>query len=453
MRLVLKTLRCPEGVAPQNREVTGNTFSIGRGKESDWMLPDPNRNLSKLHCRITTRDNGWLITDRSSNGTLLNNSPLDPDLPHPLRARDRLTIGKYEFEVELTDGYDDDLSRKMHALLREEGTRFGIRPSGLNEERLTSDPFHPMTDDAIEVARPSIGLQPDFDALGANDSAAQQPYTTRDDTPDLSTNFQAPRSSLELVPEDWDLDEEPEQTGVRPPAATVAAAPPSLAAPSVAAAPPSLAAPSKEDRNTGGRDGFAAFAAGAGVPNAVPTNAEETLRTLGAAFRTMVHGLRETIIARAMVKSEFRIDRTMIRARGNNPLKFAADDDDALAALLGVGRQAGMSAEDAIAEVLRDVHLHELATAAAMQSAVRDLLAELAPERMVRDPRKSKVDGLLSMIDDLFGRQRHPGWDAYVARHAEVEQALADDFDSLFGKSFARAYEAALASITSRGSS
>jgi type VI secretion system FHA domain protein len=437
MRLVLKTLRCPEGVAAQRREVTGTTFSIGRGTESDWVLPDPNRNLSKLHCRITARDGGWLITDRSSNGTLLNNGALDPDLPYPLRPHDRLVIGKYEFEVELADAPDDDLA--------EARTRFGVRPDGLNEQRLTSDPFLSLTDDVIAVARPPIGLQLDFD--GADDLIAPEQSTGRDDTPDLRANFQAPRSSLELVPEDWDLDAEPEETSppVPPAPASVAAYLPAPPAPASVAAylPAPPAPPGKVGRDKDGEDGFAAFAAGAGISNAVPTNAKEIMHTLGAAFRAMVHGLRKTIIARAMVKSEFRIDRTMIRASGNNPLKFSADDDDALAALLGIGRQGGMSAEHAIAETLLEIRLHELATAAAMQSAVRGLLTELAPERMLRSVRRSK-------LDDLLGRQKHAAWDAYVARHAEVQQALTDDFDSVFGKAFARAYELALASISER---
>jgi predicted component of type VI protein secretion system len=35
-------------------------------------------------------------------------------------------------------------------------------------------------------------------------------------------------------------------------------------------------------------------------------------------------------------------------------------------------------------------------------------------------------------------------WDTYEALHARTVQALADDFDSAFGKAFARAYERSL---------
>ena len=82
---------------------------------------------------------------------------------------------------------------------------------------------------------------------------------------------------------------------------------------------------------------------------------------MGKAFRTLVSGLRAVLIARASIKSEFRIEQTMIRARGNNPLKFSAGDDDALAALLGTGRRTDMTAAQAVADALKDIRLHELA--------------------------------------------------------------------------------------------
>ncbi len=85
-------------------------------------------------------------------------------------------------------------------------------------------------------------------------------------------------------------------------------------------------------------------------------------------------------MARASIKDEFRIEQTMIRPTGNNPLKFSLDDDDALATLLGIGRRGGMPADEAIAEAFDDLGMHELATISAMQEAVRVLLAQFAPE-------------------------------------------------------------------------
>jgi type VI secretion system FHA domain protein len=145
------------------------------------------------------------------------------------------------------------------------------------------------------------------------------------------------------------------------------------------------------------------------------------------------------LIARASIKSEFRIEQTMIRARGNNPLKFAANDDDAVAALLGVGRHSDMAPATAVADALRDIRLHELASMAAMQTAIRALMQGFDPDRIRQDAEQGGGKTTL-----LPGQRKARAWDAYTALYTRTSQALSDDFDSVFGKAFARAYEEAL---------
>jgi type VI secretion system FHA domain protein len=193
-------------------------------------------------------------------------------------------------------------------------------------------------------------------------------------------------------------------------------------------------------------DLMAAFLSGAGMPNAKPENPESTMFSIGAAFRAMVSGIRQALIARSSIKGEFRIEQTMIRARGNNPLKFSADDEDALSALLGVGRRTDVKAEAAVTDALRDMRLHELATVAAMQGAVRAMLAQLDPARL-----RAEADSAGGM-NLLPAQKKARAFEAYEKLHDNVTRALADDFDSVFGKSFARAYETALRDISAKDS-
>jgi predicted component of type VI protein secretion system len=44
---------------------------IGRGTDSDWMLPDPERHLSKQHCRIEFRGDRYYLVDTSKNGVFV----------------------------------------------------------------------------------------------------------------------------------------------------------------------------------------------------------------------------------------------------------------------------------------------------------------------------------------------------------------------------------------------
>jgi type VI secretion system FHA domain protein len=187
----------------------------------------------------------------------------------------------------------------------------------------------------------------------------------------------------------------------------------------------------------------AAFFKGAELSGATPADPIAMMAGLGEAFRALVAGLRQVLIARATIKGEFRIEQTMIRARGNNPLKFSANDDDALTALLGVGRRTDMAPAAAIEDSLRDLRLHELATMAAMQVAVRTMLDELSPDKI----RAGTDQGGMAVLP---AQRKARAWDAFEARHARVVQALVDDFDSIFGKSFARAYERALDEISVR---
>jgi type VI secretion system FHA domain protein len=187
---------------------------------------------------------------------------------------------------------------------------------------------------------------------------------------------------------------------------------------------------------------LAAFLEGAGLPGVDPTDPEATMRALGAAFRAVVSGLRGVLIARASIKSEFRIEQTMIRARGNNPLKFSSGDDDALSALLGTGRRVDMAPAAAVTDALRDIRLHELATMAAMQSAVRALMDGLDPAKL----RAASEQG--SGLSVLTAQRKARAWDAFAALHTKTIQALSDDFDSVFGKAFARAYERAMDEIS-----
>lgn len=168
----------------------------------------------------------------------------------------------------------------------------------------------------------------------------------------------------------------------------------------------------------------------------MPDDPERTLEAAGAALRATVAGIREALIARAAIKGEFRIEQTMVRAQGNNPLKFSADDDDAMAAFLGIGRRRAMPGAQAVAEALRDMRLHELATVSAMQAAVRALVAEFNPDGIEKG-----VEGGFAVLP---AQRKARAWDAFEALHARVSQALSDDFESVFGRAFARAYEQAL---------
>jgi type VI secretion system FHA domain protein len=296
------------------------------------------------------------------------------------------------------------------------------------QDRLTGDPFPPIEADFLGIALPASEAPIGFGS------------TTPDHVPAVSANFQPPKPSFDLLPEDWDIDLPAAVPAAAMPAPSPVAAPmPELPPTREQERPPAPVAP---DRDPSGALAFAAFAAGAGIAAAgTPKDPLAVLGSLGAAFRAFVGGLRRVMIARAAIKGEFRIDQTMIQAIGNNPLKFSADDQDAMTALMGVGRRIDMSPDHAVSEAMRDIRLHELAMATAMQQAVRDLIAGLAPERVADR-------SAAGPFDFLPGRRATRQWEAYRSLHRATAQALTDDFDNLFGTSYMRAYERAMSEIS-----
>jgi len=326
IRLTLSLIAGPDNVRPQTRIVETAPFTLGRGSgEVNWTLPDSEQVLSRRHCVFVLHGGGWGVTDLSGNGTFFNHEAarMERGETRRLRDGDRLRLGCYEFQVQLTE-----------------------TPPPVLETGVLSDP-------------------------------------------------------------------------VPPPAGPPPAGPPGPAGEGAAL--------------------LAAFLQGAGMPPGMaPKDPVAAMQALGAAFRAMVTGLRRAQLARRTVRSGFRINQT---AWSSNPLKVAVSDEDALVALLGAGRPSPMPPARAVGEMLREIALHEVVTMAAMQEAVRTLLASLDPVRLRET---AGPGGLLPL------QRKARAWDCYEAQYAAVVQALADDFDSVFGRAFARAYERGIAGAAER---
>jgi type VI secretion system protein ImpI/type VI secretion system protein len=395
MTLVLTVLRCPDNAVPETRQVSGGEFVIGRSADASWRLADPLRAISKHHCMLCFLGGEWRLRDLSTNGTFVNRDtePVGRTQDRVLQDGDRLHIGSYEIELRIESAAG---AWKSAEVANGGDTGFG------GGDALLPEDFDVLDDFAAGAAQ--------SDHAAAIEQAFVPPTPARNLLPDESIDWLAP-----LAPEP------------APPASAPAG-------PVAQAEPPPPTRRQAAVADAADTELMAAFLRGAGLGPARPENPAATMERLGAAFRAAVAGLRAVMIARASVKGEFRIEQTVIRARGNNPLKFSADDEDALHALLGLGRRTDVSPADAIAEALCDIRLHELAMVAAMQAATRALLQRLDPAPLRAEAERGG-GGLLPV------QRRARAFELYEALHASVTRLLADDFDSVFGRAFAQTYE------------
>src|SRR5579864_7599887 len=433
MTLTLTMLRCPDAVPPQSRTVAGGEFSIGRGPDNDWVLPDPERGLSKCHCVFAYRSGGWQIADLSTNGSFLNREgdPIGRGQIRDLRDGDRLNFGPYEIEIRISEAAAPRVEQRTVNPFAED---VFAAPSARSAQKTAAegpglrldaggDPF------AVNLSPPPITLPADYDPLAPDDPVEERigGPTQSDHTPHIEDAFSPPLAHS-VLPDDWDRDAAPQsrpaaRAEVVLPAAEPERLAPAQTAPPVQAIPVAQAAPAVQPPSPRpaaaptaeppGADLLAAFLRGGDIRDVSPADPVATMETLGATFRAIVSGLRQAMIARAAIKSEFRIEQTLIRSRGNNPLKFSADDDDAIKALLDAGRRTDMNTVDAVSDALRDIRLHEIAMVAAMQSAVRALLDEFEPAKL----RRAAEHGGLAFVP---GQRKAQAWDEFEALHDKI---------------------------------
>jgi len=183
--------------------------------------------------------------------------------------------------------------------------------------------------------------------------------------------------------------------------------------------------------------GLAAFLDGAGVAGLdCGRDPEATLRMAGQLFAIMVAGLCQTLRSRSAIKNEFRVDQTMIRPIDNNPLKFTLNEHDAIAAMLQVPRPGYLDADSSAREAFRDIGEHQLAVMAGVQTALMALLKRFEPAALEKRLDTGVLGGLVPAA------RKARTWELFCATYSDIVRDAEGDFRSVFGREFARAYDA-----------
>lgn len=444
-------------------EMLGKSMTIGRGNENDLVLPDPDRMVSTRHCAIEDHNGNIIIIDISTNGTFLNYSKIPlGNVPTPLNDGDVLSIGTYELVVDMGGGASaNDPMAGIAAPMGEGPISHGLAKNAPNTDSLLDnieggdflndllgEPGAPSgPGDLINKRREADEVLPPFmddddpflpplqDNTPQVTGASHQQHS-----PSASDAFSLPSSSSSQIPDDWDLDIGTPQT---PPAgddedpfAAPPAAPQPVPAPPVAApAQPPVAPAPVAPQNT---DALAAFFSEIGFDmTAVPEEEmTETMARLGGAMRAMIGGLREVLMTRAAIKSEFRMNQTMIGSGGNNPLKFSVSEEQAIEAMVRPTVKGYLDADKAAIAALKDVKAHEVAMMTGMEAALKGLLKKLDPE--VLGEKIEETGGLSNLLKGKKARY----WEVYEKMYADISDQAENDFQDLFSNEFARAYDA-----------
>lgn len=428
------------------RVVDHGHLTIGRSEDSDWVLSDPEQLLSRKHCSIEYRDDGYYITDTSANGVFINavEQPLGNGQTTRLNDGDIITIGKYEIHVSIT------------AVAGQQGS--GLTELFAPPEQLHAQPIpipHDVLHEAVGPATiaslltPSLQSLPssphplipeDMDLLRDLDSAAPPPQSPLaselEHLPPVRESFVPPKSVKEtaeeanvIIPVDWDVTAGGEF--IQPPAAIQPLPVTPVEAPVTPTVPPAPGASTSAV--------LQAFLEGAGLPQLTISDAQlpEFMRTLGKIFHQTVQGLREVLMARSRIKRDIGThDMTMLGPVANNPLKFSVTVEEAMFTLLTKQGSAYMPPLQALEESFNDIKTHELAMLAGMQTALAHILQRFNPNTL-----ETRL-GQPGVLDKILPRGRKAKyWELFTNLYAEIAREAEEDFQELFGREFARAYE------------
>jgi len=429
--------------ANRRKVFTVDGGKIGRSPENDMVLPGVG--VHRHHATVRFINGVFFVEGVGTNGIAIN----DPDRvlprnePYPLKTGDKIFIDEYEVGVATSATAPAEPAARAAPLAPQgaaesagppaRASSLGV-PLGPGENAEDLDPLRKLTGSS-SAAPPRQTARP---VESWNHSSSLADHFA---PPAAAPTPPAPSGGAggNVIPENWDrtsFDQSKLRPTSSPPqqAPPPTPAPPPRSTPSPPAAPRPAAAPARAAAAPQPQgNGWVAFLNAAGVdPARVPP---ETAAALGNIMRSVVQGLIEVLRARSEIKTEFRMPVTQVKVSENNPLKFAANAEDALGNLLGRRNPAYLGPQEAFADALNDVRYHQLAMLAGVRAGFDNLMNRFDPTQLQEAfERQGKRGG-------LFGGGKATYWERYAERYEEMAKDRDDTFRRLFGEEFARAYE------------
>lgn len=418
----------------ERRRLSAGRLVIGRAPGNDWVIddPGPTPTLSRRHCIIEATGDGFTVTDLgSTNGTRLNEQPVPPHTPTPLAEGDRLRVGQHMMRLSLERQSPERLSPEHLAVpletppLRAAPVAFKP-PSGASANRSLDDILAGFG--APSAAGPVTFEHPGKPEVPFADDPLGGLFSDRPpQRPAARPQRDAGRTPGDHTPPHFEALGTPPKPRPDPAGALF---------PDTPTLPPKAAA---------GGDAAALVAAlleGAGLPpgEVAVQDPQAFMRDVGRSFAALADGLRLLLAARAVTKNHAGVERTVIRAVDNNPLKYAIDRREALLALLRPPQPGYLPPETAVQAGFRDLQAHELAVLDGMQAALGALLHRFDPEALEAQLADEPALALL-----LHGGRRARLWELFTDRYADIAEAARRRFMGDFNEAFQDAYSSKVA--------
>lgn len=449
-------------------ELGGN---IGRAEGNALVLHDQDRYISRIHAVIVFQEKQYFIRCLGSAlPVCLNDQILNNNQEAPIHNGDTIGIGDYSMQVHGEEASISSDQRPEAALESDPFAIFDNQPNAgqivdlpsnaekeslqnaiFSEGGIHNQPFGVDSDPLAMVVPESKDLIPaDFDPFAEPSSpnidlapAASVKENDIDSILDaensllVSTNQSDAHSVDPLVLMNVASEKKIEASRADDvPERQAAFHTPNPNNGSQAVSTKNPLNESSRSSNTNQNELCREFLKGAGVPELDMQLTPELMKLIGQLLRESTQGTLDLLLARSLTKQEVRANVTLIAPRENNPLKFSPNVEAALKHLLSSQDRGFMTPLQAMKDAHDDLRIHQFGFMAGMRAALTGIVERFDPQKLEqRFTHKNMLDSLLPMS------HKAKLWGLFVAQYEEISEEAKEDFHSLFGSEFLRAYE------------
>lgn len=492
MKLTFKIINNPSCGTPAEKCKTfdSKTAVIGRSNSCDWVLPDPDRFISSKHAEINTINNTFFLKDISSNGTIngINDEAIGNGQQLPISDGQTFLIGDYLIQAEL----ENSLDHPQHPSVANENADWNNQMDDFWGN--SSDPLDLLSPNkSSNTANESPEVIPSLTNSLERTPAFKQAMSFSQKE-DLSLELPIQDELASGIPENWDNTSfsfpEPADNSIDHAKKTadqlnvtntsVASHQKDLVLDGISdddfflglteddlfsddiptTPPPS---PSKLERPASTRprkrktpeesistplninsDNLLDLAKKSfeeqGFSHELLT--EDVANQWLALMPTVMQSTIDLLQARAAIKNEFRVSKTLLTTSENNPLKFSANAEDAINSLFHQKRPGFLSSNLAFQQAFKDINQHQSALLHGVRIAMMELLKQFDAEALEESFTKTnKNSGLLEKFSSTKSSQAKL-WQQYKDLYKSEYKIDSDDsFQRIFGETFAQAYD------------
>ncbi|WP_034947525.1 type VI secretion system-associated FHA domain protein TagH [Erwinia oleae] len=182
---------------------------------------------------------------------------------------------------------------------------------------------------------------------------------------------------------------------------------------------------------------IAALVEGMGLEHGGVALTEEQMRMTGRMLSLFSQGTVALLSSRSILKRGVKAEMTMILNEANNPFKILPSGKTVLMQIYQSQMPGFMPAEQAVRDAMVDLQAHQLGMIAGIRAIIAAMLQSFNPQRLEDN---AKRDGILPRFAFSAGKKAAL-WDYFLRHYQQTSGEIEDDFHTLFGEAFLKAYD------------